>query len=172
MEPQKRDYKPFVDVDRYLFVDDRGSVYCALDKMNTYSMTDDFAPNMNLPGPIKRTYVVHNWGSGRIRAWHGHRNGWTGIHVISGAAKVVAVPIGEDDKLTYIERMTKSAVLSDKNPGIFWVPPGWFNGHMSLKDDTKMLIYSTHTFEEVKDDDVRCCLSNMDVKRYFEVENR
>jgi dTDP-4-dehydrorhamnose 3,5-epimerase-like enzyme len=63
---------------------------------------------------IKRTYVVHNWEKGRIRAWHGHEKAWTGMHVIHGAAKLVACPIGDDS-----EKKSLTAVLSDKNPCLF-----------------------------------------------------
>ncbi len=151
--------KPFlVPMDRY--VDDRGSVYCAVDHMSKVG-----PPRLQ----VKRTYVIHNWEKGRIRAWHGHKEGWTGLHVIQGAAKIVAIPIASEG-----EQMCsrKKVVLSDKNPGILWVPPGWYNGHMSLEDNTKILVYSTHTFEEVKNDDVRQQLTDADVSHYFEVQNR
>ena len=151
--------KPFVDMTE-LYVDDRGTVYCPFDHNGDGDV-----------GEIKRTYVVHNWGKGRIRAWHGHKKGWTGLHVIHGSAKIVAVPIGSENML-WPPHKGETVVLSDKKPGIFWVPPGWFNGHVSLEDNTKILVYSTHTFEEVKGDDVRCELNHGHIKEYFEVKNR
>ena len=54
--------KPF-KTDMPLYVDDRGSVYCAVDNMDVED--------------IKRTYVVNNWKAGMIRAWHGHQKGCT-----------------------------------------------------------------------------------------------
>lgn len=141
-------------------IDDRGSVYCAVDNMGDKSLGGK---------DIKRTYVVHNWEKGRIRAWHGHKEGWTGLHVIQGAAKIVAIPIATEGEQLCNRR---KVVLSDKRPGIFWVPPGWYNGHMSLEDNTVILVYSTHTFEEVKKDDVRQQLTDADVAHYFEVVNR
>lgn len=150
--------KPFLEKAQ-LHIDDRGSVYCPFDHNGDGDV-----------GLIKRTYIVHNWQKGRIRAWHGHMQGWTGLHVINGVAKIVAVPIGPG----FAQRFHKfeSAVLSERNPGIFWVPPGWYNGHVSLKDNTKILVYSTHTFEEVKQDDVRMTLSSDDRKIFFEVIDR
>jgi len=153
--------KPFV-IKVPLHVDDRGSVYCVVDGMNTQH-TDC--------NPIKRTYVVHNWEKGRIRAWHGHRNGWTGMHVIHGAAKLVGVPIDDDGGLG-LESDAVIATLSDKSPGIFWVPPGHFNGSISLVDDTKILVYSTLSFEEVKQDDVRATITQNDIMNFFKVVNR
>lgn len=153
--------QPFVTMS-IMHVDDRGSVYCSLDEIGRAAV-----PRLD----IKRTYIVHNWEKGRIRAWHGHRNGWTGLHVIHGAAKIVAVPISEGSRVR-TETESLSKVLSDKNTGILWVPPGYFNGHVSLEDNTKILVYSTHTFEEVKNDDVRCELEKEHIERYFEVKNR
>lgn len=156
--------KPFVELCN-LHVDDRGSVYCILDNIGSHITGEN-------PGhlSIKRTYVVHNWAKGRVRAWHGHKEGWTGLHVINGAAKIVAIPITNIQGAQMCNR--KSVVLSEKNPGIFWVPPGWYNGHMSLEDNTRILVYSTHSFEEVKKDDVRMDLTDADKDFYFNVRNR
>jgi len=151
--------KPFVDIAQ-LWVDDRGSVYCPFDHNGDGDV-----------GEVKRTYVVHNWQKGRIRAWHGHEHGWTGLHVIHGAAKIVAVKMAQDNEFCP-EFGSFSCVLSDKNPGILWVPPGWYNGHMSLEDNTKILVYSTHTFEEVKEDDIRCVLDSSHIRQFFEVADR
>lgn len=145
--------KPF-KIDMPLHVDDRGSVYCAIDNMDSEE--------------IKRTYVVNNWKAGMIRAWHGHQKGWTGLHVIHGAAKVVARDITEEG-LPGLQNWTFT--LSDRNPGIVWVPPGYFNGAMSLVDNTKILVYSTLTFEECKQDDVRAKLQDWDLS-YWKVVNR
>lgn len=142
-----------------LHVDDRGSVYCPFDHNGDGDV-----------GLIKRTYIVQNWKAGRIRAWHGHKKGWTGLHVIHGAAKLVAAPIDKD--LMPACDGSLSVVFSDKNPGILWVPPGYFNGAMSLVDNTKILVYSTLTFEEVKEDDIRCELFDGDIKAHFKVVNR
>lgn len=139
-----------------LYEDDRGSVYCVQDEMHVRTKR----------AVIGRTYLVHNWETGRIRAWHGHMNAWTGMHVISGAAKLVARPIDPNSG------PTKIVVMSDRKPGILWVPPGYYNGSMSLVDNTKILVYSTLTFEEVKNDDVRMALTADDTLDYFKVVNR
>lgn len=156
--------KPFVELAN-LYVDDRGSVYCILDNIGSH-ITGESPGHLS----IKRTYLVHNWEKGRVRAWHGHEKGWTGLHVVVGAAKIVGIPITHNRNIQMRDR--KSVVLSERNPGIFWVPPGWYNGHMSLEDNTRILVYSTHTFEEVKKDDVRMDLTDADKGFYFNVRNR
>lgn len=117
-----------------LYEDDRGSVHCVEDNMDEKE--------------IKRCYIVENFSKGMIRAWHGHRKGWTTMHVISGAAKLAALDLDTDEiKLT--------AVVSARKPQIFIVPPNYANGALSLEDGTKILVLSTLTFEQVKLDDER-----------------
>lgn len=154
-------HEPYVSM-QPINIDDRGSVYCIVDNMD------------ELFG-IKRTYLIHNWSKGQIRAWHGHRKGWTGLHVISGAAKLVAKQMFSENPIEYESWSTrpyKEQTLSEKHPGIFWVPPGWYNGSMSLVDNTRILVYSTQTFEEVKGDDERLHLQPSDAKEHFEVRAR
>ncbi len=152
-----------------LYEDDRGSVYCAMDDIGLASdiSRDDLGSDgAKVRKNIKRTYVIKNWSKGMIRAWHGHLRGWTGLHVIKGSAKILA------KRITGFPLITQRFVLSDRKPGIVWIPPGWYNGHMSLEDDTRILVYSTQTFEEVKGDDVRCGLTQSDVEDWFEVLSR
>lgn len=147
--------EPSVDEIR-VHEDDRGGVYCVLDDIGVlypFSLKDTERRK------IKRTYVVKNWSKNFIRAWHGHKKAWTGIHVIKGAAKLVAMKM--DDHSRIITR-----TFSDKNLGILWIPPGWYNGTMSLEDDTRMLVYSTLTFADVKNDDYRLELSENDKKLF------
>jgi dTDP-4-dehydrorhamnose 3,5-epimerase-like enzyme len=119
---------------RALHQDDRGFVYCALDNM------DDLG--------IRRSYVVENFEKGRVRAWHGHRNGDTYIHVIRGAIKAAAMNMDDNQKVLV-------TTLTERTPQVLFVPAGWYNGAMSLTDGTKLMVYSTLTFEEVKEDDER-----------------
>lgn len=152
-------YKPFI-TPMVRYVDDRGSVYCVVDEM----------VHGKLIPPIQRTYTVTNWKAGTIRAWHAHDHAWTGMHVIGGAAKLVARPILDKGQKTSSDELITT--LSEHNPGILWVPPGYFNGSMSLQDNTTILVFSTLTFEQVKQDDVREELSSNDYDRYFKVKPR
>lgn len=119
---------------RDLYIDDRGYVYGAFDNLDRYN--------------IKRTYVVENFIRHTIRAWHGHKKADTYIHVIKGSAKVAAVKI-DDNKESTVH------IMSYKKPSLFYVPAGYYNGAMSLENNTILLIYSTITLEECKNDDWR-----------------
>lgn len=146
--------KPRV-INQKLHVDDRGTVHCAFDNMNDFG--------------IKRTYIVRNWANGMIRAWHGHQKGDTYMHVLSGAVKFAAKPIADRDgwSLNYFE-----VTITAENPQMLFVPRGWFNGAMSLTDDTKILVYSTHSFEDVKEDDFRDSVSVSECSHIFGVKHR
>jgi len=125
--------KPYF-TDIPLYGDDRGFVHCAMDHM------DDRG--------IKRTYLVENLEKGMVRAWHGHAQATTYMHVISGVVKLAAMKMDDPDDI-----FTK--VCSSRKPELFKVPAGYYNGAMSLTDGTKILVYSTLSFDEVKNDDFR-----------------
>lgn len=136
-------------IDIPLFQDDRGYVYCAMDNL--------------IDKGIKRTYVVENFSMGLLRAWHGHKKADTYMHVISGAAKVAALNMDDYRDVTI-------NVLTARKPQLFYVPAGYYNGAMSLEDNTKIFVYSTLTFQQVKDDDVR--MSHKIQKGIWEVKFR
>lgn len=125
--------KPKV-IDIPLHQDDRGWVYCAFDSMDRHK--------------IKRTYVVENLRNGQCRNWHGHRLAHTYMHVINGVCKIVALNM--DDIKDHF-----NAVLSSRRPQLFYIPAGYYNGVKSLTKGTKILVYSTLSFSEVKNDDYR-----------------
>ncbi len=149
-------FKPRV-IDIPLYQDDRGYVYCAMDYMHDKG--------------IVRTYVVENHSKGMIRCWHGHREADTYLHVISGSAKVAAMKMEKCDiSQDVIVGETTTSVLTARKPQLFEIPFGYYNGTMSLEDNTKILVYSTLSFDEVKDDDERACWTiNQDI---WKVENR
>lgn len=121
-------------ITRQLNVDDRGYVYGAFDKMHEAG--------------IKRTYVVENHNRNFVRAWHGHKKATTYMHVIQGAARLAATPIEGVEEPVIVH-------ASARSPAIFHVPPGYYNGAMSLEPGTKILVYSTVTLEECHGDDFR-----------------
>lgn len=147
-----------------IYVDDRGSVHCPMDELHDKG--------------IKRTYIVRNWSAGRIRAWHGHDKADTYMHVIEGAVKIAAKPTSKRNPKVYAEHLSFKetdymvATLSAENPAIIKIPAGWFNGAMSLTEGTKILVYSTSTFEEVKEDDVRDHVSELELLKVFRVTTR
>lgn len=121
-------------VDIPIYTDDRGYVYCARDCMDL--------------DEIKRTYIVENFNKGMVRAWHGHKAARTFMHVLSGSVKLAAMKMDDESNVF-------TAVLTGRKPQLFYVPAGYYNGAMSLTDGTKILVYSTLNFNDVKKDDFR-----------------
>ena len=140
-------------IDIPLYQDDRGSVYCAMDMMHDKE--------------IKRTYVVENFSKGMIRAWHSHLKGDTYMHVISGVAKVAALKYREDGLYSGEPQVS---VMTARKPQLFYIPRGYYNGACSLADNTRIIIYSTLTFDEVADDDYR--LTSGVYKEIWETKSR
>ena len=106
---------------------------------------------------VKRFYMVENHRRGFIRAWHGHQKEGKYIFVPSGAALVGAVPIDVDtiDPLKFI--------LCEEIPKVLWIPPGYYNGAMTLREGTRIIYFSTATLKETKGDDIRLPYDNWNI---------
>jgi dTDP-4-dehydrorhamnose 3,5-epimerase-like enzyme len=96
---------------------------------------------------VKRFYQINNHQKGFIRAWHGHKKEDKYIYVASGSALVGVVNLKTEEVEKY--------VLTANKPRVLWVPAGNANGIMNLEDDTTVIVFSSKTLEESKDDDLR-----------------
>lgn len=97
---------------------------------------------------VKRFYNVTNISSRMIRAWHGHEIEGKLFLVVSGTFLVGTVNMETEELNKYI--------LSDHgNPRMLWVPPGYANGFMNLTEKNNLMIFSTASMEETKNDDIR-----------------
>lgn len=130
--------KPYV-FDGGLAVDDRGKTA--------------FVNEFNFEG-VKRFYMVSNHKAGFVRAWHAHRREAKYVMAVSGAAIVGAVKI-DDWENPSRELPVQRYVVSSKKPQVFYVPPGYANGFMSLTSDLKLMFFSTSTLQESANDDIR-----------------
>jgi dTDP-4-dehydrorhamnose 3,5-epimerase len=121
-----------------LTVDDRGQL----------AFVNDFDFNR-----VKRFYLVSNHRRGFVRAWHGHKREQKYVLVVRGAAlvRLVALEHGDDKSRPW----TLSHVLSEKKPAVLHIPAGYFNGFMTLTDDTQLMFFSTATLDESAADDIR-----------------
>ncbi len=137
-------------------IDDRGALSC----VNGF----DFKG-------VKRAYMVENHDSHFTRAWHGHKLEGKYVQVVSGSAIVAAVPLKAFDKhMTPVFDFPDRYILASDVPSVLWIPPGYANGFKNLIADTKIMFYSTCSFEEAKGDDYRWpCTYFSDC---FEIEER
>jgi dTDP-4-dehydrorhamnose 3,5-epimerase-like enzyme len=120
-------------------VDDRGAV----------SFVNDFS----FPG-IKRFYTVTNHSKGFVRAWHGHKREAKYCTAVRGALLVCCIEI-DDWGNPKADLKINRFVLSEQNPSVLHVPPGYVNGFMSLTDDAKIIFFSTSTLQDSLGDDIR-----------------
>ena len=124
-------------VDLEIYTDDRGFLVPLTNVLND-----------KIEKPVKRTYIVGNFGKGVIRGLHYHEQEIKIFYIARGSAKFVAInPENPEDKHIF--------VISDKNPQLVIIPPGYANGWMSLEENTLLVSLSTSTFEESVDDDKR-----------------
>ncbi|MBZ5701423.1 MAG: dTDP-4-dehydrorhamnose 3,5-epimerase family protein [Acidobacteriia bacterium] len=120
-------------------VDDRGQV----------SFVNGFAFNA-----VQRFYLVENFSTQVVRAFHGHLQEEKFVLVVAGSAIVAAVPI--DDPIRPNRQIKPDRfVLSARQPQILHVPAGYANGFRPLEPGTKILFFSTATLEQAKSDDFR-----------------
>lgn len=122
-----------------LAIDDRGSLR--------------FVAGLPFAG-IKRFYIIENFSTATIRAWHGHLKEAKIIYPLRGAAIVAAVLLSNPrrpSKKTKPERF----VLSAKKLAALYIPAGYANGFKILEEGTSLIFFSTSTVEESKQDDYR-----------------
>jgi len=112
-----------------------------------------FANDFTFEG-VKRFYMVSNHKPGFVRAWHAHKKAGKYVLVVQGAALVGAVAIDNwehPDKNAPIHRF----VLSAHKPAVLYIPPGYANGAMTLKTETKIIYFATDTLVQAQQDDYR-----------------
>lgn len=105
-------------------------------------------------GGIKRFYTVTNHSKGFVRAWHSHRRESKYITTVKGMVLVCTVTIDDweqPSKDLNVERF----VLSETQPSIIYIPPGFAHGTMSLTDNAKIIVFSDRTLNESLGDDIR-----------------
>jgi dTDP-4-dehydrorhamnose 3,5-epimerase len=113
-----------------LHVDDRGAV----------SFVNDFHFD-----DVRRLYLIENHAPGTVRAWHGHRRQDKWAICVRGAVVVCAVPLewfdelGRDPARVPLYRFT----LSEWQPAVLHIPPGYANGAMSLTPGGKTMWFSS-----------------------------
>lgn len=115
---------------------------------------------------IKRFYVIQNFSTKTVRAFHGHKQEEKYIYVAAGAALVVAAKI--DMGLLH---SPEKFVLTAAQPRVLHVPAMHGNGFRALEPETCIFFFSTATLEESKSDDFRFNWATFG-EDFWEVANR
>jgi dTDP-4-dehydrorhamnose 3,5-epimerase-like enzyme len=98
---------------------------------------------------VKRVYMVENFSTKTIRAFHGHKKEEKFVWVVSGSVIVNIFDMAHSDP------SPDRFVLSARKPSLLHIPAGYANGFRALEPDTRVLFFSTSTLEESKNDDYR-----------------
>jgi dTDP-4-dehydrorhamnose 3,5-epimerase-like enzyme len=120
-------------------VDDRGRVY--------------FANDFDLR-TCRRMYIVENFATGTVRAWHAHRRERKWVMALTGAALACCVAIDDWDSPS-TDATVHRFTLDAEHPALLAIPAGYANGAMTLLPRTKLIYLSDASLEESLEDDVR-----------------
>lgn len=140
-KPKKLEYNEiqkdiiFKDIQR--FGDDRGDF--------TNIEFEEFKNLFNVN--FKRSYIIRNTQKNVVRAFHGHKNENKLFFVSKGAFKIIVM---------HMETLEwKEYNLLDSVPKVLFVPKGYYNGFVSLTDNSEIIVFSSSTIKESKEDDFR-----------------
>lgn len=135
---------------------------------------------------VKRMYIVENFNTDTIRAFHGHKVEEKQALVVSGSALIVlteldfkgighmldpGVPIPEDFVPKVLHSKFLRHVASARIPELITIPAGWANGFRALEPNTKILFFSSTTLAEAAIDDYRIPFDELDAE-IWQVKNR
>ena len=117
---------------------------------------------------FQRFYAIENHKQGFIRAWHGHLKESKLFVPLKGSFLVAAVPLDHPINPSKDNEIYKT-VLSESGAKSLFIPKGYANGFMNLSADAVLLVFSSSTLEESKDDDFRF---NFDYWNAWNIEQR
>ena len=126
-------------IDGTKFTDGRGK----LSFFNAFDMSE-----------IVRFYEIVPNDTQTVRAWQGHKREKKWFHCNSGSFMVNLVQLDNFENPS--KNCAREKILLDsENPTVLEVPGGYANGFKSIKEDSKMLVFSNFTLEDSKADDFR-----------------
>lgn len=103
---------------------------------------------------VKRFYIIQNDTEDIVRAWQGHKFENKYFYVISGAFLVCSVKI--DDWINPSEYLpVEKFIISSTESEILLIPGGNANGVKALEENSKLMVFSSNTLEESKEDEYR-----------------
>jgi dTDP-4-dehydrorhamnose 3,5-epimerase len=121
----------------------------AVDDRGTVSFANDFDP-----GAFKRFYVLENFATTTIRAFHGHLKEEKAFFAVAGSAIVAAAPM-DDVRAPSKDVEVQRYVLSARKPAVLRIPAGYANGFRALEPGTRIFVFSSGTMEDAAGDDYR-----------------
>ncbi len=103
---------------------------------------------------VKRFYTIENIDTKIKRAFHGHLRENKYFFVARGKFLLCAVKI-DNLKQPSKSNVAEKFILSSGDPKVVFIPRGYANGIKALDDNSLMIVFSTASLEESKQDDYR-----------------
>lgn len=113
----------------------------------------EFSNELSLKG-IERYYIINNYNSDFIRAWHAHKKEIKIFKCISGAFQISVVKIDNFKKPSKHLKVS-TWFLSSRKSDVLFLPAGYANGTKSLEQNSSLLVLSNLKLRDSIKDDYR-----------------
>jgi dTDP-4-dehydrorhamnose 3,5-epimerase len=110
----------------------------------------------------RRFYIVENFATGTVRAWHAHRQERKWVMALSGAALACCVKVDNWESPSRDAEVLRFT-LDSQSPAVLAIPAGYANGAMALVPGTKLLYLSDASLEQSIADDFRFTARHWDL---------
>ena len=111
---------------------------------------------------FKRTYIIQNSPSRPMRGWHGHKHESKGFMCLSGSVRIGGVRILDWSNPSQSSDIFH-ADLDSADLDFVYLPSGFANAILSLGPNSKVLVFSSSTLEQSKEDDFRFPVDTWDL---------
>lgn len=120
-----------------------------------------FVNDFTLPD-IKRFYIIKNHSTKIIRGWIGHKIEKKYFFAVKGSFIICAVKINDwKNPSKYLK--PEKFIISEQNPQILFIPPGYAIGVKSQQQQSALIVYSNLTLLESSSDTYRFNASLWDI---------
>jgi len=101
---------------------------------------------------VRRFYQISNSEINYERGWQGHKIEQRWFHAIKGIFKIKLIAFEEHKRSDYID--CKVFILSEKEPAILHIPPGYVSNIKAETEENLLGVYSDFTLGSI-DDEIR-----------------
>jgi len=122
-----------------IFQDERGT----LRFVNDFDFSD-----------VKRFYQIENSSTDVVRAWQGHKVENKYFFVSTGSFLICCVKIDDWDNPSP-DLSVEKIILKANESSILMIPAGYVNGIKALEEGSTLIVFSSNTMEDAKEDNYR-----------------
>jgi len=113
---------------------------------------------------VKRCYQITNSHIGSTRGWQGHKIEQKWFYVTHGVFKLYLVKIDSWSNPSSDLKVFEY-YMNGNHPEVLYVPEGYANLIQMLSENAQLLVYSSLTLEDAKNDQIRFPLNEWNFKK-------